>query len=174
MSQPHSSHPHYHAQDGKRPWHYQVPLSERYYRHLKPWVDDTFNNMGERTTTPYASNGHARVRLNCVVVAGGFSYLFHYFMCLYFCRMRTWIFLRMPTALCACLVQPTLCATCSHSLVMVAPRSGAFGRRRGNKSCGSLGILRHALQCGGIFGEILRRVLLKCLNANVYSSTVQP
>ena len=31
------------------------------------------------TTTPYASNGHAtRVRLNCVVVAGGFSYLFHY------------------------------------------------------------------------------------------------
>ena len=101
--------------------------------------------------------------------------LFHMsFWCAYFCRMRTWIFLRMPTALCACLVQPTLCATCSHSLVMVAPRSGAFGRRRGNKSCGSLGILRHALQCGGIFGEILRRVLLKCLNANVYSSTVQP
>ena len=92
-----------------------------------------------RTTTPYALNGHARVRLNCVVVAGGFSYLFHYFICLYFCRMRTWIFLRMPTALCACLVQPTLSATCSHSLVMVAPLSGAFGRRRGNKSCGFIG-----------------------------------
>ena len=96
------------------------------------------------------------------------------FVALLFCRMRTWIFLRMPTALCACLVQPTLCATCSHSLVMVAPRSGAFGHDGATKVAVSLGILRHALQCGGIFGEILRRVLLKCLNANVYSSTVQP
>ena len=60
-------------------------------------------------------------------------------MCLYFCRVRTWIFLRMPIALCACLVQPTLSAACSHSLVMVAQLSGAFGRRRGNESCVYIG-----------------------------------
>ena len=114
-----------------------------------------------RTTTPYALNGHARVRLNCVVVAGGVSYLFHYFICLYFCRMRTWIFLRMPTALCACLVQPTLSATCSHSLVMVAPRSGAFGRRRGNKSCGFIGNIASCVAMRGYFWRNIETCALK-------------
>ena len=28
---------HRHTQNGERPWHYQVPLAEPYYRHLKPW-----------------------------------------------------------------------------------------------------------------------------------------
>ena len=79
----------------------------------------------------------------------------------FFCRMRTWIFLRMPTALCACLVQPTLCATCSHSLVMVAPRSGAFGRRRGNKSCGFIGNIASCVAMRGYFWRNIETCALK-------------
>ena len=67
----------------------------------------------------------------------------------------------LENAHCACLVQPTLCATCSHSLVMVAPRSGAFGRRRGNKSCGFIGKIASCVAMRGYFWRNIETCALK-------------
>ena len=73
-----------------------------------------------------------------IIVAGGFLIFF-------FCRMRTWIFLKCPPHLLPCAAH-IMCHMQSHVMLRMH-----FVRMTGNKSCGSLGILRHALQCVGVF-----------------------